>query len=371
MSSASHITLPQPRPDADRFLRILRGERSGAFVPLIEYIIDDVVMRPLVTGMLGRTWVERGKSRESQAAYFDNFIRFWHAMGYDFVRFEEMLPLPRHLNIAPDAAPGSTKEREWADSSHGVITSWAEFESYPWPSLDAYDFFPVEFINKNLPEGMGLISCHAGGVFEHLSWIMSIEGLSYALAEDPALVQAVADRLGGLMEGVYRHLLDLDRLIVIFPGDDMGYRTATIVSPAALRKYTLPWHRRFAALAHEHGIPYFLHSCGNIAAVLPDLLDDVRIDGKHSFEDAILPVEEFQRLYGDRVAVLGGLDLNILAGGTPDDVRRKTRALLETCGGRGRYALGAGNSVPSYVPVENYLVMLDARAQFHQENHIT
>jgi len=83
------------------------------------------------------------------------------------------------------------------------------------------------------------------------------------------------------------------------------------------------------------------------------LIDDVGIDGKHSYEDAIIPAPAFQERYGDRITVLGGLDLNILAGGTPEQVRARTRERVETCGARGRYAIGSGNSVPSYVPVDN------------------
>jgi uroporphyrinogen decarboxylase len=337
----------------------------------VEYIVDDVIMKPIVTGIIGREWVNHpggGAADHVQwGAYLENVIAFWHSMGYDFVRYEEMLPLPRRLHIAPDAAPGSEKEREWTDSAHGTITSWEDFERYPWPNVEEFDFFPFEYLNSHLPPGMGLISCHAGGVFEHLSWIMSVEGLAYALAEDSSLVRAVANRLGELMLRFYRHLVDLDRLIAVFPGDDMGYRTATIISPKTLREYTLPWHKKFAALAHAKGLPYFLHSCGNVEAIMPDLIDDIQLDGKHSFEDAIIPVEEFQKKYGDRIAVLGGLDLNILAGGSTSDVRRHTRFLLETCGGRGRYALGSGNSVPSYVPVDNYLAMLDERLRYLRE----
>ena len=98
--------------------------------------------------------------------------------------------------------------------------------------------------------------------------------------------------------------------------------------------------------------------------IMEDLIEDVGIDGKHSYEDAILPVQDFQVQYGDRIAVLGGLDINVLSGGTPDDVRKQTRFLLETCGARGRYAIGSGNSIPSYVPLENYLAMVSEAHQF-------
>jgi uroporphyrinogen decarboxylase len=362
------IPIQHPRPDAHRFVDQLMGRRPAGEVPLIEYLVDDGVMEPIVTGMLGRSWVPAETDRASQQAYLDNFIQFWYHMGYDFVRYEESLPLPEQKLLAADVVPVSKKERASADEHHGAITSWDDFETYPWPRVEDFDFFSFEYLSRHLPEGMGLISCHGGGVFEHLSWIMSMEGLSIALCEDPDLVRAVADRLGELMTGFYRHILDLDNLIAVFPGDDMGFRTATLVSPDALRTYTLPWHKRFAEMAHVKGLPYFLHSCGMILSVLGDLIDDVRIDGKHSYEDAIIPVQDFQSLVAGKIAVLGGLDINILSGGTPDDVRERTRFLLNVCGSRGRYAIGSGNSVPSYVPVENYLAMID-EAHAYTHNH--
>ncbi len=44
-----------------------------------------------------------------------------------------------------------------------------------------------------------MITCHGGGLYEHLSWIMSYEGLCMALYDAPDLVKAVADRIGGLL----------------------------------------------------------------------------------------------------------------------------------------------------------------------------
>jgi uroporphyrinogen decarboxylase len=354
-----HLPVATPRPDIDRFTRILAGIEKGAAPPLIEYLVDEVVLEPIINHLLGRRWTNEGPDRESQKAYLDNFIEFWTRMGYDFVRFERGLPFAIRQIMAPDAAPGSAKTRAWAEEHSGAIQTWKDFERYPWPKVEEADFFPFEYINAHLPDGMGLLTCHAGGVFEHLSWIMSLEGLGFALIDDPALVGAVANRIGGLLADFYGHLLELDRVAAIFAGDDMGFRSGTLISPADLRKYCLPWHKRFAAMAHKKGIPYYLHSCGNVTAVMEDLIMDVGIDGKHSFEDAILPVKEFQVRYGGGIAVLGGLDVHILAHSTPEGVRRKTRDLVETCGSRGRYAVGSGNSIPSYVPVENYLAMVD------------
>jgi len=355
----TELPLRREEPDAESAIDGLLGRKTLSRPPLVEYIVDESIMRPVLERM-GRTWVD---SRFNPTGWLDNFAAFFRAMGYSLVKFELALPFEsRHLT-APDTAPFVQRDRSWSDQHHGTIRNWAEFENYPWPSVEDFDFSSFEILNKRLPDGMGLMLSHAGGPFEKLSDLMSYEGLCLALYDDFALVQAVQDRVGELMERFYAHLLDLDRVVALFPGDDMGFRSGTLIGPDHLRQLSLPWHKRIANMAHEHGVPYFLHSCGRLASIIDDLIDTVGIDGKHSYEDAIIPADEFQEHYGGtepgRIAVLGGLDLNILAGGSPADVRARTRYLIDTCHPRGRYAFGSGNSIPSYIPVENYLAMID------------
>ncbi|HIE52521.1 MAG TPA: hypothetical protein EYP85_12245 [Armatimonadetes bacterium] len=353
------VPLARPQPDAARFIRVLMGEERTDKPPLVEYIVDAVVIRPILTDFLGREWVEpRPDDRHSQAAYWDNFIEFWYRLGYDFVRFEMGLGFPRRQVVGSDPTRGPGGQRAWADQHQGAITSWEDFERYPWPAVEKVDWFPFEYLSTHLPEGMGLILSHGGGIYEHLSAIFSYEGLCLALYDQPDLVEAVSQRVGELMEAFYREILDLPNLIAIFPGDDLGFRTGTLLSPDHLRRYVLPWHRRFAQMAHAKGLPYFLHSCGNVSAIMEDLIEYVGIDGKHSFEDAIIPVAQFHAQYSDRIASLGGVDVNVLARGTPEEVRCYVRKVIDACAPRGRYVVGSGNSIPSYIPVENYLTML-------------
>ncbi len=354
-----NLPVKNPNPNGNEFIDLLMGVSKSRRTTLVEYIVDDVVMKPIVTELLDRQWVAMGNDRTSQQAYLDNFIEFWCRLGYDFVRFEEALPLNKTYMVAKDTGADKARDRIWIDLHQGAIMSWEDFEKYPWPKVAEMDFFKFEYINNHLPEGMGLMACHGAGIFEHLSQLMSYEGLCLALYDQPDLVKAIADRVGELIFKFYEYLLDLDRVIAIFQGDDMGFRTGTLIAPDALRRYILPWHKKLAALVHEHHRPYFLHSCGNLEAIMEDLIADVGIDGKHSFENTIIPVQDFQLKYGNRIAVLGGLDINFLSNSTPDQVRKKTRFLIDTCGNRGRYAVGSGNSIPSYIPVENYLAMVD------------
>ncbi len=354
-----HLPLDKARPDASRFIDVVMGRARSERPPLVEYLIDEAVRKPITTGLLGRAWVDPAPGdRAALAAYFDNFIAFWHALGYDFVRFEQSLPFVENEVVGADASQMDGR-RHWRDMRRGAIATWEDFERYPWPSVTPESLADYEYLATHLPEGMGLVACHAGGIYEHLAAIFSYEGLCFALHDRPDLVAAVAVRLGEIMLEFYGRLVELPGLIAIFPGDDMGFRSATLIPPDALRCYTLPWHARFARLAHDHGLPYFLHSCGNLTAIMDDLIDDVGIDAKHSFENAIMPVMEFQSAYGRRIGVLGGVDIDVLGRSSPDGVRADVRRTIDVCHPRGRFAIGSGNSIPSYIPVENYLAMID------------
>jgi len=361
-----NLPVRHPKPDAKRFIDALMGRIPPlACAPMVEYLVDEVLRQSIGCEMLGQTWSPwLANNREETARYFDNFIDFWYRMGYDFVRFEHGLAFPAAKLSAADTAKGVTRQRSWADQHHGMIRTWEDFERYPWPKVEEYDFFLFEYISRHLPDGLGFIVCHSGGIFEHLSSMLSLEGLCFLLYDDPALVKAVANRTGELMAAFYEQLAGMDNIIAIFQGDDMGHKTGTMISPDDLRTYCLPSHKRFAEIAHAHGMPYFLHSCGNMFAVIEDLIEDVKLDGKHSYEDVIIPIEDFQRDYGNRLAVLGGMDIDILARATPEGVRQRAHQLMETCGPRGRFAIGSGSSIASYIPIPNYLAMLDEALGF-------
>ncbi len=351
------VPLAHPQPDVRRFVDILMGKKSCDPVPLAEYLIDDIHIETL-TRQLGRVWTPRMDGRPENKQYLDNYIEAWYRLGYDYVRIERGLGFKISSHVSHDETRKG-QDRGWVAYEKPAITSWEDFEKYEWPASIDQALTDIVYVNDHLPNGMGLIASHCANVYEHLSFIMGYENLCIQLYEAPDLVRAVVDRVGSIMEKFYAELVKLDHLVVVWPGDDMGFRTGTLIRPEQLRDYVLPWHKRFAKIAHDAGKPYFLHSCGNIFAIMDDLINDVKIDAKHSYEDAILPVTEFQAKYGRRIGVLGGVDVDILTAKPPEFIRKHVRKIINTCAPRGRYALGSGNSIPSYVPLENYLTMLD------------
>ena len=112
-------------------------------------------------------------------------------------------------------------------------------------------------------------------------------------------------------------------------------------------------------MSHGEGRPYLLHACGRRDDIIDDLIDDVHLDGLHSWEDTIEPVTEAKRAYGDRLSLIGGIDVDFLCRAREEDIRRRVRETLDICQPGGGFCLGSGNSVANYIPAANYLAMLD------------
>jgi uroporphyrinogen decarboxylase len=205
---------------------------------------------------------------------------------------------------------------------------------------------------------MGIIA-QISGILEPMMWLMGYETFAIALYEQPELVEAVLSRLTGVIFPLARALVEMDGVIALWMGDDMGHKTGPMIAPRHLRKLVFPAQKQIAEIAHQKGLPFLLHTCGNLAPVMDDLIDDVGIDAKHSFEDVIEPVEDFSARYGGRTAVIGGVDIDLLARGSEGQVRARTRQILEACAPGGGYILGSGNSIANYVPLSNFLAMLD------------
>jgi len=366
-------------PDFDNLRRTLLRQGPPGPVPFIELFADPGIIQMLLGEEIG--WhslllaeldlaAGRGDPARGRAA-LDLVLRFCYENGYDYVYTWTGLGFPRGNSLAAaDPAPAENLpdgQRMWQDESSGPIQSWADFETYPWHDPERISCHAIQYLSGVVPDGMKL-SVNLGGVFENASWLMGLEPFSYALAEQPDLVAAICQRVGDLTVAAAARAVAVDNVGMVFLGDDMGFATGTLVSPAVLREHVFPHYRRLVEVVHGAGRLLLLHSCGNLRTLMDDLIE-IGFDGKHSFEDKIMPVEEVSRRWGDRISILGGVDLDLLGRGSEAQVRRRTREILEGCAAAGTgYCLGTGNSVANYLPCENYLAMLDEGRRWNREH---
>ena len=289
-------------------------------------------------------------------------IRIQRFLGFDYVRQGvDAIAMPLHRIITEDTADlQRTDGRSYIDEKTGPITNWGEFEKYPWPETDTVTTRALDWYEKNLPDDMCVVGSGGFAHFaEFLTWLMGYETLCYALYDQRDLVKAIADKLIHFYIYVLNRILEFDRVKLIWGSDDMGFKTGTMIGPDDLREFVLPGHKIMAEMSHQANRPYLLHSCGNLSTIMDDLIENVKIDAKHSFEDTIEDVRDLKSTYGTRIALLGGIDVDFLCRADSDQIRQRVRNTLDVCMPGGGYCLGTGNSVANYIPLDNYLAMVD------------
>jgi uroporphyrinogen decarboxylase len=349
-------------PDWQSFVRCLRREGVPERTHFIELIIDGEVQDLICQryGLLDGLDLNDPFYRYKKQILLQSFL------GYDYVvvpgSLGESLGFDlSHFNLVTDdtAALQRSGGRSYVNEHRGPISSWEEFEAYPWPDPASYSMPSLEWFQANLPENMCMIGGLVGSIYENLSWLMGYETLCYALSEQRDLVAAISQKVIETYRRELQSILQFDRVKVVWGSDDLGFKTSTLISPKDLKEFVFPGHKLLAKMSHESGRPYIMHCCGNLSRITNDLIEDVRIDGKHSFEDTIEDICESKKTYGSKIALLGGIDVDFLCRSSEEQIRQRVRYTLDCCQPGGGFCLGTGNTVANYIPVENYMTMLD------------
>jgi uroporphyrinogen decarboxylase len=181
---------------------------------------------------------------------------------------------------------------------------------------------------------------------------MGIEGFSVALYEDRPLVERLLDMYTDWIVEVAQRVCKLG-FDVFASTDDMAFNTDPFFSPQLFRELVLPRYRR---VAQHITIPWFIHSDGNILPFLDDLAS-VGVIGEHPNEKGAVDIRAVKRQYGDRLCILGNVDLNLLGAGTPEQVDQEVKELIRDVAPGGGYIVTSGNSLAGYCLPENVLAM--------------
>lgn len=363
------------QPDFDRFRRHMKRQSAPGPVPVAEFFADAAIIErmtgekfPTGTGEGFLDWSALSKVDEKEIGekVIGLITRFCCQVGLDYTYVE----LDPGLSFAECVSFSDVKEGErgtwWHVGSQGPIQSWRDFERFPWPNPQALDFRMLDFCQRVVPEDMQIFVT-LSGVFDLTSWSMGLENFAIALHEQLDLVEAIVARVSDILAYQVETAIQYERVGGIWLGDDLGFHSGTFIRPEMLRQMILPQHQRLVDLAHREDKLFFLHSCGNLESIMPDIIG-MGVDAKHSFEDKILPVEQAYQRWGRQIGIVGGLDMDLMARGSETEVRRRTREILDVCGLQGGYALGTGNSVADYVPVKNFQAMLDEGRKWNLEH---
>ncbi|MCC7353117.1 MAG: nucleoside 2-deoxyribosyltransferase [Anaerolineae bacterium] len=337
-------------PDFGRFLTALRRGTPDR-VPPCELSVDTEVKELF----LGR----------SIASPRDD-VEFWLRASYDYIIVSTKgQPIPDEVSQEALAYPAGQRvhEHRWAVSGQGAVTSWQTFASYPWITAAQVDYRAVDDLRSLLPDGMMAVA-NQGPLYSGVWRLMGMEAFSLALVDNPELGAAVYRQVGELSVQIAETNAQTEWVGALWLGDDIAYDKTLLTSPAIFRRYALPYYQRIGEVCRKYNKPLIYHSDGNVLPVLEDLIEEAGIAALHPIEPKAMDIRQVKREYGQRVALIGNVDVDLLSRGTPDAVAARTRELLREIAPGGGYLLGSSNSIPYYVPLANYRAMLDTLARF-------
>ena len=234
-----------------------------------------------------------------------NFFEAYRLLGYDYCVLDVgAWPYKLVSGSLGDHGPHleNPKARGYSLNENVMISDMASFERFVWPTHNEAEYARMAEMAPYLPGGMKLVFNGSSGMEEGLIDLTGYDNLCFLMYDAPELIQAIVDTV------------------------------------------------------HAAGRPIILHSCGQLETVMDEIIDVCQYNAKQSFEDTITPVEEALDRWGQRIAILGGVDVDFLCRRTPAEIFGRSRALIEKTRNAG-YALGSGNTIADYIPSDHYIAM--------------
>ncbi len=194
--------------------------------------------------------------------------------------------------------------------------------------------------------------------------IYSLPGLevfSYTIYDNPDLLSAYFDAVTEYSVTRVKNLKSVD-YPAVFVCEDIAGKGSLLFSPEFLRKHFLPRLEKIIDAYHQRGLKFIFHSDGNIMPVLDDVVA-IGIDGLNPLEVAAgVNIGEIRRRYPD-LLLFGGIDTSqLLAFGTPKDVKKVTLKAIEQ--GSPGYFVGSTTEIHDNVPLDNFKTMVDTVKEY-------
>lgn len=204
-----------------------------------------------------------------------------------------------------------------------------------------------------------------GDLWERAHFLRGLQPLLMDLTDHPAFVHQLLDLL------CEYNLATLERLAEygpdgVFISDDYGFQDRLMLRPEQWREFVQPRLRRLVAAAHRRGLVAMLHSCGNLTAIMPDLVE-TGLDILHPIQPEAMDIMWLKREYGRDLTFCGGISTQrLLPFSSPDQVRAQVRRTITQMSAGGGYITEPGITVQADVPVENIVAFLEEARQYRR-----
>lgn len=152
-------------------------------------------------------------------------------------------------------------------------------------------------------------------------------------------------------------------------GDDLGMQKGPFMSPEMFREFYFPYYKELCDFAHELGLHVWLHSCGDVEMLIPQLIE-AGFDVLHPIQKYAMDETMIAKKYKDDLTFWAGMDLQrILPFGSVEDVKAETRHFIDTFyqQGKGKMIFTLNNRLQDNVPVENVVAFIEEAYRYGEK----
>lgn len=252
---------------------------------------------------------------------------------------------------------------------------WSAFAHSPWDRAGEPGFWSDlrrrTLAYKEQTDKALMLVCGCN-LFEWGTFLRRLDNFLMDLYTEPEKVESLLDALLEIHLETLAHVCESvgDLVDIVRFGDDLGLDSGPFFAPELYRKLFKPRHRALCDYVKKHSRMHtFLHSCGSIYKLIPDLIDaGFEILNPVQTNCADMDPVRLKREFGrDIVFWGGGVDTRqVLNRGTVRQVKEDVKRRLEIFMPGGGFVFNPIHNILSDVPPENILAMFEAVEEFSQ-----
>ena len=251
---------------------------------------------------------------------------------------------------------------------------WAGLVHSPWDHASEPDFWQQlreKAIALRNSSDRALVIVAGCNLFEWGTFLRRIDNFLMDLVLNPVEVERLLDALMEIHLDTLEKVCDAvgDMADILRFGDDLGMDTGPFMSPQVYRKLFKPRHTILCDYVKTHSQMHtFLHSCGSIYRLLPDLIEaGYDIINPVQINTRDMEPERLKKEFGQDITFWGGgADTrHVLNRATPSDVKAHVKELLDVFAPGGGFVFNAVHNILPDVPPENIVAMFEAVDEFN------
>jgi uroporphyrinogen decarboxylase len=247
------------------------------------------------------------------------------------------------------------------------VSSVAEVEAYPWPTVDMWDYDDYTERCWSFEE-YAVLGGGWGWFFEAASELVGMQNWFSLLFKKPEVCHAILGKIVDFMEGYSEIMFQKagKYIDICFTGDDYGIQSGPMISPAMFDKFVRPYLQRMYNVGKKYRKPVMHHSCGSVAKFIPTFMEmGLNILEPIQVGAAGMNVKELASRFGGKLCFHGSINTQTtLPFGTPEDVRREVHERVETFRPYGGFTIAPSQHLLPEVPTENIVAMYEAAWEY-------